>query len=488
MEKNFEKPNNTYIDFLKELRNWLCYRENDKDHLRHIIKKYKINENTVIHRAIFYLYKTPRLLWYFNEYMNNLYAGYDIVDTMYNIAQLMKYYQIDKSNNLTYIKSSDYKDTNRTSIIKQITDMNVPSGEFDFFYSLLYKPLTNDTSEEVNTDQEAIIEHIDYMRRRVLPDDIVEFCNGIKANIQQRELCQSCKLFGRKSVVLDTNIDTPGPVDIAFVALNPGTDEPIFDKPLVGLSGTMFRENMYRMPIGTTWVITNIMLCSTSGQSDIGKTVKEVLSVAEHCKEHLQQILTAFPAKIYVPIGGPVMEVFGISGSITNNSGEVFESQGIKVLPIVHPSGARRGGNFKIAYDMGWKTIHNELKKIKEQSDKPKQQSKKKERKTKTTIKNTTSEEEVCSDTMSLLNIETIGNNKILMVLIDTKDGSKHYVVKNIEVPIYVKEESWRECQMLDEPKTIINLNEYERRKLLNTLNDSMNFSKKKLENVVIHQ
>ena len=482
MTKNFIKPDRNYIDFLKELRNWICSKDNNKDQLRFIIKKYNINERTVLHRVIFYLYNDPHIIWYFNKYMNNLYNQIDVVDILYSLTQIMVYKKTNRSNFLTYVKSTENKDTKRIAILEQLKE--IPKSEHSFYYDILYKNIKSQETDNPieDIDSRKLSEHVEFMRSRQLPEKIVDFCKSIKESIPNKESCKSCNLFGRKSVILDTNINEPGEVDIAFVALNPGTDEPIFDKPLVGVSGRMFREHMYFLPIDTTWMITNIMLCSTAGQTDIGKTTKEVLQVATHCKDNLQHILGAFPAKIYVPIGGPAMEVFGLTGSIKNNSGETFESQGCKIIPIVHPSGAKRGGDLRVAYDKGWETIYKEAKLLKAT---PREPAKKKEKKDK--IKNVSTEEEH-SDTMSLLNIETLGNNKVLLVLIDTKDGSKHLIVKDIETSIFVKNDSWKECMMIDSPEIEIKINEYQRQQLLKSLNDSMTFSRKKLENVVLHK
>ena len=46
-------------------------------------------------------------------------------------------------------------------------------------------------------------------------------------------------------VVLDTNAEEFGEVDLMFIALNPGADEVIYNKPLVGKAGIKQREKMF---------------------------------------------------------------------------------------------------------------------------------------------------------------------------------------------------------------------------------------------------
>lgn len=144
-------------------------------------------------------------------------------------------------------------------------------------------------------------------------------------------------MFGRTVVVADSCDGKVGPVDILFMGLNPGKTEAMKGLPFVGLAGGVLRDAISRLD-GITWAITNAMLCSTGNQGDIpdiGKTV-------DCCRGLVRNIAKAFSPKIYVPMGGPAMGVFGITDGVLKNSGIPRMIKGKTVIPLIHPSAARR--------------------------------------------------------------------------------------------------------------------------------------------------
>ncbi|WP_027370564.1 uracil-DNA glycosylase family protein [Desulfovermiculus halophilus] len=164
---------------------------------------------------------------------------------------------------------------------------------------------------------------------------VADFISLVKDTVQARPECRSCPLFGAPTVVLDTNRDALGPVDVAFLGLNPGREEVKQDRPFVGPAGRELRERMQDLPAGSTWLISNFILCHTQNEA----AIPEPDQVLEHCLPMLRGIIARFPARLYVPLGAKAMQVCNISGRITANSGQVFKKN---TIPLIHPSAILR--------------------------------------------------------------------------------------------------------------------------------------------------
>ena len=164
---------------------------------------------------------------------------------------------------------------------------------------------------------------------------VAEFITLVKQTLQTRPDCRTCPLFGAPTVVLDTNRDSLGPVDVAFLGLNPGREEVRQDRPFVGPAGQELRKRMHNLPSGSTWLISNFILCHTQNEA----AIPEPDQVLEHCLPMIKGIVTRFPARLYVPLGAKAMQVCNIQGRITANSGQLFKKN---TIPLIHPSAILR--------------------------------------------------------------------------------------------------------------------------------------------------
>jgi len=164
---------------------------------------------------------------------------------------------------------------------------------------------------------------------------VAEFIVLVKDTVQTRPDCRSCPLFGTPTVVLDTNRDSLGPVDVAFLGLNPGREEIRQDRPFVGPAGQELRKRMQYLPQDCTWLISNFILCHTLNEA----AIPEPEQVLQHCLPMLKGIIARFPARLYVPLGAKAMQVCNIQGRITTNSGQLFKKN---TIPLIHPSAILR--------------------------------------------------------------------------------------------------------------------------------------------------
>ena len=164
---------------------------------------------------------------------------------------------------------------------------------------------------------------------------VAEFMALVKATVQTRLECRTCPLFGAHTVVLDTNRDSMGPVDVAFLGLNPGREEVAQDRPFVGPAGQELRKRMQNLPQESTWLISNFILCHTRNEAAIPQPEQ----VLQHCLPMVRGIVKRFPARLYVPLGAKAMQVCGIQGRITANCGHLFKGN---TMPLIHPSAILR--------------------------------------------------------------------------------------------------------------------------------------------------
>lgn len=167
------------------------------------------------------------------------------------------------------------------------------------------------------------------------PISVADFITLVKRTVLTRPDCRTCPLCGAPTVVLDTNRDSLGPVDVAFLGLNPGREEVRQDRPFVGPAGQELRKRMQSLPSGCTWLISNFILCHTQNEAAIPEPEKAL----QHCLPMLKGIVARFPARLYVPLGARAMQVCNIQGRITANSGRLFKKN---TIPLIHPSAILR--------------------------------------------------------------------------------------------------------------------------------------------------
>lgn len=176
------------------------------------------------------------------------------------------------------------------------------------------------------------------MTPKHFPAPIRDFIAAIKARVAEREPCRTCPLAGRPVVVLDTNLQEPGPVDVAFLGLNPGSREVEQDRPFVGPAGQLLRARLESLRPGSRWLITNVLLSHTRNEAEIPRPDVAMA----HCRELVESILAAFPPRLLVPAGAKPLKWCGVPDAMTAASGRLYDTARGPVMPLVHPSAVKR--------------------------------------------------------------------------------------------------------------------------------------------------
>ena len=149
---------------------------------------------------------------------------------------------------------------------------------------------------------------------------------------QQYSDCSRCEKLcsSRTQVVFGSgNKDA----EILFIGEAPGANEDKQGIPFCGMSGKILNEllasiNLFREDI----FITNTILCRPENNRNPSR--EEVAN----CKERLDRLIEIMDPKVIVTIGNFAAErILGKTG-IKSIRGKVFEKNGKKVVPVIHPA------------------------------------------------------------------------------------------------------------------------------------------------------
>lgn len=155
--------------------------------------------------------------------------------------------------------------------------------------------------------------------------------------------CMSCELLDAPSCILETNCqDDLSRVDLIIVAENPGKDEIIAERPLVGRSGKTFRKYFDKhIKDNCNYLITNVVLCQTLDKD--GKTTNPTDDTINKCKFNLLNIVDICKPKLIFCMGASPAKAFDIDKiKITDVRGKTFKWNDYDILLTIHPSYVNR--------------------------------------------------------------------------------------------------------------------------------------------------
>jgi uracil-DNA glycosylase len=121
--------------------------------------------------------------------------------------------------------------------------------------------------------------------------------------------------------------------DVLFLGEAPGLTEAKEGIPFCGMSGKILNELLESINLSREDIfISNTILCRPEGNRN--PTKEEI----ENCRERLDNLLQIMQPKVIVTIGNfATGRIIGKTG-IKSLRGQIFELQGIKVVPVVHPA------------------------------------------------------------------------------------------------------------------------------------------------------
>jgi uracil-DNA glycosylase family 4 len=529
VNKNYkiEKQKLDYFDLLKSVTNFINNVNNrNYKFIESKIEKHNCNNSYwIFSQLLSYCYNKLYAIWYINKYLNNRFDFYRTESNknwkglFRSIISIMTIQKLPKQ--LSFIKSRENRDTNKKPVKQVISkyfqlihnkELNI--DEINFYYKLflsgvitpedIYELNEKIQGDKININLNLLIKTMDsqesiddYVARSVEQKNapkINEFILELKTIKENSEECQKCPLKDQKMVPFETNMIEYGTVDICFIGLNPGQDESIYNKLMVGPSGKLVRQKMYFLPTQTKWAITNIIMCHTTNQDILNKKCK---NISKNCMSILGEIFNKFPAHYYVVFGSQACKLFGITDSVMKISGSLVQlSSGANIIPIIHPSAILHQKStpfmqksWNIGWDSIYKIINNHLgvKLPSVRENKPVKTSE-----AKTTQSNNTNTNSLINinpariienpdKTMSLFDVVNINNKDIVMIFIDS-DGIKWYQIKPYTQEIFIKNSTWDNCNMVvsDIDDNCV-INGYQKYKLSKLLYDIIEINKRNI-------
>ena len=492
----------SYITGLKGITNWIFNKNRRKDELENLIETYGI-DNNIFKRFLLFTYNNPHLTWYLNKYLNHLYHfnKFDTSNLIYSLSYLLDVNRIVRKSipdSLLYLKNTELNDQNKAKVKElfeeyfgKLYDKEYNDAELNFFYDLVNINLisfdeiskidkhvnsgkTTLTLDDIAMPNSPKVNNFVLDIYREFPPGIKIFCDQAKQYILSRPECKGCELYGKPTVVLDTNMEDNGDVDIIFFGLNPGTEEVEIGKTFVGKAGKILRERMSLIPANIKWVITNVILCHTKNESEI----KNPDDVKKRCRELVEGIRDTFPAKIIVPLGAKAAEWFGLKGGMASLSGKAFTSNNQTIIPIIHPSAANYNAENLDKFKKDFATILNMFKPQEEQVSAatsfivP-------EVKTIEPSFKATGDKFVTTVTpdLTFFDVREV-DGKILMIYIDS-NGHKKYKVEDYNLHFYLKNSTWRNCnQITDQVDGVVTITGKEKGQAIKIVRDRLNLIK----------
>lgn len=143
-----------------------------------------------------------------------------------------------------------------------------------------------------------------------------------------------------KKLAFSTNLvfgDGPANTEIVFIGEAPGAKEDLEGRPFVGRSGKLLSAALEDIGLKREDVyITNIVKRRPPENRD-----PSVLEI-EAYRPYLKKQLNIIKPQIIVTLGRFSMNYFLPEAKISRDQGDLFEIDGFKIIPIIHPAAAMR--------------------------------------------------------------------------------------------------------------------------------------------------
>ena len=149
---------------------------------------------------------------------------------------------------------------------------------------------------------------------------------------QEYSTCTKCPALcsSRSQVVFGSGNPQ---AEVLFIGEAPGANEDKQGIPFCGMSGQVLNELLASVGLTREDIfITNTILCRPENNRNPAK------DEVENCRERLDTLIAIMQPKVIVTIGNFATErILGKKG-ITSLRGKVFEVEGKKIVPVIHPA------------------------------------------------------------------------------------------------------------------------------------------------------
>ena len=471
----------------KLLMNYLF--EPTEDKLIQLCKDKKEAEK-LKYKVVTYFLTIPKICWYINKYFNHLYDFRKFTPEVWfsTFATIVRMYGLTDSRLLYFgkYKYSEFVGFHKTIVeYYKISDGVVPSSsEISSLYSLYKANIIDEefldnmkntidgkeskTAKKTNNAPILNLTSTDtsYSTKNKKYDDLspkikemIEQCKGF---VKGRKNCYSCEARQQNPIILDTNLENAGPVDVMFIGLNSTKEDVSLNLPYSGSSGQIFRmyfDKLYEH-FKFKYVILNSILCPVINESSI----KNIKSCIKNCQEVVNILKQQFPAKVTIVIGDKVMASVGVKGNITKNHGKMIDGYFI----MTNPNSIQYNSTNKTKLEEDFSNLYTIL-----QSPNKKLNNNENLKPSEYRI----SEDQIAdklTTNYTLLDIKSL-NERIVYILKD-KDGKKKYLFEDVSIPIYVKSGQYKECNFIsNDVNYSVNLTYEQKENLMKRLRNDMN-------------
>ena len=456
-----QKPKKDPYAVYKALTNYLV---NGDERLLRFICKDKKKATSLRGRVVTYFMGMPKFLWYVNKYMNNLYDHnkWSNEEWFKMFHQLCIMYGVTSTNQLFFAKYQTNEYADFAKLIREYYkqgDSNIPSsGDIQALYALvqagIITPVELEDIELLATGKESggkkkntpttafhmpkVVSQADFTTSNKTFDDLSPamqtFVNQVKKYVKSHSGCQGCPLRSHTPVILDTNLDKPGPVDVAIIGLNPDNDDLKHGITYTGPGGRIFRGTFDKIlhAYKIKYVMLNSILCSTPNEKDLDKPAQ----IIKKCAGHVKLIREQFPSKLTVVMGDKAMKAVGVKGAITKNNGKLVDGYFVMIHPNAVQHGQKNQERFDFAMAELAKLIEGEVGKAANEAS----------------ASFDTSKIRIPADAivdrlsarMTLFDIRQFGEQ--IVYIMKDEDGKKKYHFEDISIPIFIKGGQYSEC------------------------------------------
>lgn len=450
---------------LKYLSHWLMNPYKPMDIL---IENYAEFNNNLKYRLFNNVLNSPKVCWYINQYLNGLvdfhsaeYLPEDWLITFADILRINKYknfyfskYQNLKRNQFTkllndYLLLCNYPIINQEEInnLFLLFEHNILTQEYIENFQLILAGkdvIHKDKDKSSKSNFVNLISSSLPTSSIVKSADITNFCNIINNTIINKNTCKSCVGYRKGNIIIDTNVEKLGLIDVNVICNVSPTKEDIKEQTFLA-DNLQFKNylietfNKYKL----TYTFTNKVLCYNNITD--APSIKKVVST---CAGMNNLVTQSFQSKITIVLGAKVAKELGIK-SFAKQIGNLVNDQW---FILNHPDEL---STKNINIEKQIENLNNILSKLSFKTSSTTAVEAESDKNLLITNKNISN--------FTLFDIQIIGN-KVIYIVLD-KDNNKQYIINEFNFPIHIKYGNFKECSYIsDKVDFIAYVNSYEKR------------------------
>jgi len=422
-------PNKSF-DNLKLLTNWLISTK--EVNINSILNDTNINQYK--YRLITYLLKYPRLIFYLNNYINDVYLfdnpKYTISDWLHTFKLIFKNNNFKSLDRIYFTKFKLPKRSTFKNEVKEfeltINNKLLSENELNELYRLYnLKIISEEHFNEIkilNSGKDTKVTKIPFDIDLILKEpesihvvpSISEFNNNLTNYIKNRVSCKNCALYSCPKYPIISNIkNEKDQLDVIIVGEFPSKENFIEDHRYVKTLLDKYDLN---------YLATNLVLCKPTND-EIPNTAKTI----SNCKEVTNHIYKNFKSNFKIIIGTNSKKFFNIKAPMTKVNGELINDYFVLASP-----------NYVSQHKTGLIKLNSFLEKYsKEKISRLNIET--------SSIDSTNINFNYDLKNYTLFDIKII-NEQVLYILLENETGNKKYITENISYPVYIKTGNYRQC------------------------------------------